>query len=91
MTDIKIGIHPVHRRMAELHSIQCKRPWTATERKELIHCMQANYDLVQKLDSLKQLSLHAYEIGDTDWQHDICIRIEQLQSSLDVFRREDWT
>ncbi|BFH14543.1 hypothetical protein J6TS7_44500 [Paenibacillus dendritiformis] len=85
MSDIKIGIHPIHRRMAELHSIQQTRPWTAAERKELIHCMQANFDLIQQLESLKQLSLHAYEMGDTEWQHDICSRIEKLQASMDVF------
>ncbi|MFD3268530.1 hypothetical protein ACE3MS_00030 [Paenibacillus dendritiformis] len=82
MTDIKSGIHPIHRRMAELHSIQCKRPWTATERKELIHCMQANFDLVQKLDGLKQLSLHAYEMGDTEWEQELRERIDKLTQPM---------
>lgn len=82
MSDIKIGIHPIHRRMAELHSIQCKRPWTATERKELIHCMQANFDLVQKLDGLKQLSLHAYEMGDTEWEQELRERIDKLTQPM---------
>lgn len=82
MTDIKIGIHPIHRRMAELHSIQCKRPWTATERKELIHCMQANFDLVQKLDGLKQLSLHAYEMGDAEWEQELRERIDKLTQPM---------
>ncbi|NGP62674.1 hypothetical protein FLT15_31670 [Paenibacillus thiaminolyticus] len=85
VTDIKIGIHPVHRRLAELHLLQQRRPWTGAEMLEMIHCMQANADLVQRLDGLKQLSLHAYEMDDIDWQHDICSRIEKLQSSLDVF------
>ncbi|BFH12296.1 hypothetical protein J6TS7_64880 [Paenibacillus dendritiformis] len=85
MTDIKIGIHPVHRRMAELHLLQQRRPWTGAEMIEMIQCMQANYDLIQRLDGLKQLSLHAYEMGDTDWQHDICSQIEKLQSKMDIF------
>ncbi|BFH10574.1 hypothetical protein WJ0W_004726 [Paenibacillus melissococcoides] len=85
MTDIKIGIHPVHRRMAELHLAQKRRPWTDLEKLEMINCMQANYDLIQRLDGLKQLSLHAYEMGDTDWQHDICSQIEKLQSKMDIF------
>lgn len=85
MTGIKIGIHPIHRRMAELHLAQKRRQWTDLEMLEMIHCMQANADLVQRLDGLKQLSLHAYEMDDIDWQHDICSRIEKLQSSLDFF------
>ncbi|WP_244965969.1 DUF7667 family protein [Paenibacillus alvei] len=58
---------------------------TTAEMMELIHCMRINANLVQRLDSLKQLSQHAYEMNDTDWQHEICGQIEKLQASMDAF------
>lgn len=80
-----IGIHPVHRRLAELHLVQQRRPWTDAELLEMIHCMRINANLIQRIDGLKQLSQHAYEMNDTDWQHEICGRIEKLQASMDAF------
>ncbi|KJB88606.1 hypothetical protein AZ66_06570 [Paenibacillus sp. E194] len=80
-----MGIHPVHRRLAELHLVQQQRPWTDAELTDLIHCMRINANLVQRLDSLKQLSQHAYEMNDTDWLHEICSQIEKLQASMDAF------
>ena len=79
-----LAIHPVHRRLAELQ-LKAERlggynKLSTREQQDLNHCMRVNADLVSELDSLKQLSLHAYEVGDMDWQHEICRKINELES-----------
>lgn len=83
--DFMVMIHPVHRRLAELHHDCKSRLWTLKEAQEIRQCMQVSADLVRDLDWLKQLSQHAYEMGDTDWQHGICAQIDELTAKMDVF------
>lgn len=81
-----IGIHPVHRRLAELQLIAERRggydQLTVREQMDLHHCLQVNAKLVRRLDELKQLSFIAYTVNDADWQHEICRRIEELEAKM---------
>ncbi|MFD0958040.1 DUF7667 family protein [Paenibacillus chungangensis] len=81
-----IGIHPVHRRMAELTNKARKmggyNVLSLVERQELEHCLKVNYDLVFDLDSLKAIAFVAYESGDLEWQRELCERIDRLEAKL---------
>lgn len=78
-----IGIHPIHRRLAELQ-IKAQRvggfaKLSTLEQMDLNHCMKVNADLVIKLDSLKQLSFLAHEMDDMEWQQELCKQIDELE------------
>lgn len=77
-----IGIHPVHRRLAELHFIGEKRKWTYAEVLELHHCLQVNANLVRRLDELKQLAFVAHCAGDMEWEQEICRKIDELEVKM---------
>lgn len=81
-----IGIHPVHRRLAELtqkaKTLGGYHALTQAEKLDLDHCLAVNFDLVSKLDSLKSLAFIAHNCGDMEWQQDICAKIEELESRL---------
>lgn len=68
----------VHERMAELWAYKSRRPLTAEEQLELEHCLDANTAFHRRLGHLYNLSYAASLIGDTEWQHEICGRIEKL-------------
>ncbi|MFD3272660.1 hypothetical protein ACE3MS_21425 [Paenibacillus dendritiformis] len=82
MTDIKIGIHPIHRRMAELHFTQQERSWTSKEQAEMIQCIQANAKLVERLDQLNNLGYIAHISGDAEWEQEIRERIDKLTQPM---------
>lgn len=81
-----IGIHVVHRRMAELHEKATQAGGYENLSKsdfiELEHCLKVNAKIVQKLDELKQLSFIAYQSGDMEWVQEISARIDQIESTL---------
>jgi hypothetical protein len=77
-----LAIHLVHRRLAELTFISKKRRLKATEQLEMFHCLEVNAKIVSELDSLKQVALHAHEMGDMDWQMDLCAKIEGLEVKM---------
>lgn len=77
-----IAIHPVHRRLAELHLIATKRSWTQAEIVEVHQCMMANAALVIRLDELKQLAFAAQIGGDMDWVQEICRQIDELEAKM---------
>ncbi|AQT84317.1 hypothetical protein ERICIV_03617 [Paenibacillus larvae subsp. larvae] len=81
---MSIGIHPIHRRLAELHMLSKKRELTPLEWADLTHCIKQNATLVLKLDWLKELSLMTYILNDTDWHQDICREIEEMERTLDL-------
>lgn len=69
-------IHPAHRRMAELWTINRKRKLTQEEQTELDQCLQVNAKLCWEMACLENASLLASMTRDTDWQHDICRQID---------------
>lgn len=77
-----IGIHPVHRRLAELHLIATHRPWTRSEVIEVHQCLRINADIVQRLDGLKQLAFQAHLVGDYEWKQEICAKIDAIEATM---------
>lgn len=75
-----IAIHPIHRRMAELFMISKRRDLTYSEALEMQHCIEVNANLVVAMDSLKTLSMLAYEQNDTEWLHEISKKIDGLEA-----------
>lgn len=84
-----IGIHPIHRRLAELHIASKNRKLKGSELADARHCLEQNATLILKLDWLKELSFMAYILGDTDWHHDICARIEEIERTLNLQQEEE--
>ncbi|MCG7385129.1 hypothetical protein [Paenibacillus sp. ACRRY] len=70
---------PYHARMAELWSINKKRPLSESELIELEHCMALNAKHCWTLARLQNESLLASMTEDTEWQHETCARLEELQ------------
>lgn len=77
-----LAIHPIHRRLAELTIISGSRPLKVAEQLELFQCLNVNAKIVSDLDKLKQLAFLAHEMGDMDWQMDLCARIEELEARM---------
>ncbi|WP_456238616.1 DUF7667 family protein [Paenibacillus albicereus] len=81
-----IGISPIHRKLAEL-THRCLESdgqlhMTSLDRRDLTHYLQSNLALVRKLDELKSLAYHAYEVGDMDWHNEICRQIDETEATL---------
>jgi hypothetical protein len=68
----------IHERIAELWTQQRKRKLTADEVQEMITCLDANASHCFRLAKLENLSLLASMTNDSEWQHEICRRIEEL-------------
>lgn len=69
----------VHQRMAELTTINKKRPLTESEMDEMAICLEANAKKAWKLAALENLSLVASMSQDMEWMHEICRQIEELE------------
>lgn len=81
-----IGIHPIHRRLAELQE-KAERMGgydrlTDREWQDVKHCLQINAKLVRRLDELKNLAYIAHATGDYAWEQDICRQIDELEVKL---------
>jgi hypothetical protein len=72
----------VHQRLAELWLLQKQRELTKKEQEEVVHCMDANMHKAWKLSKLKNMSLMASMTNDTEWQHELCMRIEKESTSM---------
>lgn len=79
---IELAVLPVHERLAELHLIIQKRPWTEEEEDSFEECMQVNSDVIHELNKIKEMSALAYKTEDTAWQHKICARIEKVSKKF---------
>jgi len=81
-----IGIHPVHRRLAELTIIAEQKKGfdrlSAAELTELYMCLRLNAKLVRRLDELKNLAFVAHCAGDHEWEQDICRQIDALEVTM---------
>lgn len=77
-----LAIHPVHRRLAELTLISRSRRLTVSEQLEIFQYLEVNAKIVSELDKFKQLAFIAHEMGDMDWQMDLCAKIEALEARM---------
>jgi hypothetical protein len=75
-----LAIKPVHQRIAELWTIQAARKLTELEDQEMTNCMIINANYCWKMAHLENQSLLASMTSDIDWQHEVCVHIEQLTS-----------
>jgi hypothetical protein len=71
-------ILPVHERLAELWVIRSRRPLTEAEEMDFAHCLELNASYIRQLAHLKNLSYLAAMTDDSEWQQEICRRIEKL-------------
>jgi hypothetical protein len=81
-----VGIHKLHRQLAFI-TLMCMDKQEnmivgEPELRLILPLLKENMMLVFKNDSLKALSYMAYEIGDDNWQMDICSRIDELEGSM---------
>ncbi|MEV2698844.1 hypothetical protein ABNC92_19660 [Paenibacillus larvae] len=84
MSEIKIGIHPVHRRLAELcmkHSnlFALFENHSKSEFRELWQCLKQNADLVMMLNNSYFL---AHQMNDEEWKEEVKLKIKQLEASF---------
>lgn len=81
-----IGIHVVHRRLAEIYlkaqKLGSYDRLSNEEQMDLYHCLRINADLVRKLDELKNMAFIAHQAGDMEWEQDICQQIDELEAKL---------
>ena len=73
---------PVHMRMAELWESNKERELTEEELTDFRHCLEANANLAYKLAKLKNLSLMASLVNDTEWNHEICAEIQKINDQM---------
>ncbi|PCN45925.1 hypothetical protein B9C88_04385 [Brevibacillus laterosporus] len=69
----------VHQRMAVRWFINKTRELTDSEMTEMSHCLSANAQRTWEIAKLNNLSFIASLTNDTDWQHDLCSRIEKIE------------
>jgi len=88
MNNTVIGIHSIHRKLAviwEMNTdIKGNTVIGAPQMQQIIPLLRQNYELVRKLDELKQLSFLAYEMGDHDWLMDLSAKIETLEQTMEI-------
>lgn len=81
-----IGIHPVHRRLAEIAYMSTDKHGTMKigwpEMQLIMPLLRQNMLLVQKLDELKQLAFVAHCSGDFEWEQEICRKIDELEVEM---------
>lgn len=72
----------LHKMMAELWQKQKNGTATKGDIKELELCLEANKNMVLRLTSLENESLVASITNDTEWQHEICAKIDKLTEKV---------
>lgn len=73
----------VHKRIATLWFQHCYgEGLNKEEMGELKICLDAHMRKVQKLADLKNKSLMASMVNDTNWQHEICTKIDKIKIEL---------
>lgn len=83
MSNVVIGIHPIHRQLAEIveYNIDSKGFVQIDEvfMKQVSPLLRQNYDLVREHDELKHLAFLVHTTGDRRWQLEVQRRIDALQ------------
>lgn len=81
-----IGIHKVHRKLAEVVHMNLDQNGNLIigniELQLILKLLRQNHDLVYKLDGLKELAFQAHIMGDDDWEHELCGKIEELEVAM---------
>lgn len=75
-----MGVMPIHQRLAELWTINKRRQLTPKEMDEVQHCLSMNMKYCWELAYQENLSLLASMTNDVDWQHEICLEIDRIET-----------
>lgn len=75
-----MGVIPIHQRLAELWTTNKRRALTLEEMTEVSHCLTANIKYCWEMAHLENKSLMASMTNDVDWQHEICLELDRLES-----------
>lgn len=88
MSNMVIGIHPLHRKLAEIWEMNTDIKGNTliggAQMQQIIPLLKRNYQFIRQLDELKQLSFVAYSMGDHDWVQDISAKIDELESAMEI-------
>lgn len=68
----------IYNRLAELYILQSLRKLSSMEETELAECLAANTNYEWKRARLLNFSLMASMTNDMDWQHEICMQLEEI-------------
>jgi hypothetical protein len=71
---------PIHIRLAELRTIQKRRPLTKQETIELEQCLDVNVSYCWKMAKFENFFSLAYATKDTVWMHESSARIDELKN-----------
>lgn len=74
-----MGVLPIHQRLAELWVTNKRRQLRPEEMEEVQHCLAENVKYCWEMAYLENVSLMASMTNDTDWQHEICREVDELQ------------
>ncbi|SDD28689.1 hypothetical protein SAMN02799630_02833 [Paenibacillus sp. UNCCL117] len=81
-----IGIHPVHRKLAEFAQMNLQKDGSIVldvhDRVVLLRLLKQNLELVQELDGLKQLAHQLHLIGEMEWHQEVRSRIEEIETKM---------
>ncbi|MNC49137.1 hypothetical protein D3C75_982930 [compost metagenome] len=81
-----LAIHQVHRKLAQIVHMNLDQNGNLVvghlELQLILKLLRENHNLVYKLDGLKELAFMAHEIGDMEWQMDLCAKIEELEARM---------
>jgi DICT domain-containing protein len=81
-----IGIHDIHRQMARLVHLCTDQQENLTfgnpEIQLAFQLLRQNYQLVHRLDELKEQSFLAYLAGDHTWQHELEQQITEIEVGM---------
>ncbi|MFU1797496.1 hypothetical protein ACM1RC_26760 [Paenibacillus azoreducens] len=87
----ELAIHPIHRKLAEITFLCLDKNGRLiidqTTLRLIQPLLQDNLELIRTLDELTELSIVAYQLGDTNWVHDICNAIEFVKDNVPEKRK----
>lgn len=82
-----VGIHPIHRRMAEIWEMNMDVKGTvivdAVLMQQLIPLLRQNYLLTRRFDELRQLAFMAHVKKDQEWLYQITAQINELEMMME--------
>jgi hypothetical protein len=76
-----------HDRLAELWTIELKRPLTESEEDEKYICLKANSNYLWEVARLQQLNRLANQTNDLIWKEEIRVQMEELRTTGRVSKR----
>lgn len=77
-----------HDRLAELWTIELKRPLTEPEKDEMYICLKENTNYLWEVARLKQLKRMANQTNDVVWREEIRRQMEELRVTGKVIKKQ---